>query len=473
MVTVDLASIYTPHSGQAQIHSHPAKMKVLKVGRRWGKSRAALFDLLKTYVESLDVAVDSDLVPPFHAWIVGPSFPQCRQVWNEIISFLPSDLIQPGGIRQDEMMVYLRGTEKRPWGLIEIKSAHNPDSLQTAGVDYLWITEAQDVADRAFEKCLPILRSPGRISKSLFEGIPALWSDHWFERVYRSIESGLVPDAMCYTAKSFDNPFLTDDDRDAIYSDRAVIPEAAWNRMYMAVFDENAGYFRNIAACLAGDLIKEPIIGATYVAGLDLGRKVDASVLTILDARDRKIVQHIAWDAGESWPRQREGVLKHAQFWDLKRIVVDATGMGGDMFSQELMEAGLPVEPFVIKENNRQWLLDTLAIAMERETVHFPDIPPLLRQLRAFQYNKLPGGSVKYAAPIGEHDDEVFALALGLTACEEAISAFSTPRLYNQRKRYVLTQEEADSGINTSGHRILAERRARYAAERLERAGII
>ena len=261
MVTVDLASVYTPHPGQAHIHSDPARMKVLKVGRRWGKSRAALFDLLKTYVESLDVAVDSDLVPPFHAWIVGPSFPQCRQVWNEIISFVPSDLIQPGGIRQDEMMVYLKGTEKRPWGLIEVKSAHNPDSLQTAGVDYLWITEAQDVADKAFEKCLPILRSPGRIYKAMFEGIPALWSDHWFERVYRSVETGLLPDAMAYTASSFDNPFLTDDDRDAIYSDKNILPEAAWNRMYMAVFDENAGYLRNITRVLPVTLSTVPSQG--------------------------------------------------------------------------------------------------------------------------------------------------------------------------------------------------------------------
>ena len=143
------------------------------------------------------------------------------------------------------------------------------------------------------------------------------------------------------------------------------------------------------------------------------------------------------------------------------------------MFSHELMEVGLPVEPYVINENNRAWLLAALAISLERETIHFPDIPGLLRQLRAFQYNKMPGGGIKLAAPIGEHDDEVFALALGLSACDEAISPFTSPRMYNQRRRYVPTQAEADSGLNTSGHRILAERRARHDAERLERAGII
>jgi len=469
MTSIDLAAVYTPHTGQAKVHDDPAKMKVLKVGRRWGKSRQALFDLLKTYVEALDVEVGIDMVPPFHAWIVGPSFPQCRQVWNEIVSFIPEDLIQPGGIRQDEMMVYLRGTEKRSWGLIEIKSAHNPDSLQTAGVDYLWVTEAQDVSDKAFEKCLPILRSPGRISKSMFEGIPSLWSDHWFERTYRSVEAGLIPDSMCYTASAFDNPFLTDADKAAIEMDRYLLPDAAWKRMYLAIFDENAGYFRNIQNCIAGDLLSAPIPIGRYVAGLDLGRKIDASVLMILDAQDRKVVHHVAWDAGESWPLQREGVLKYCQAWGIGRIVVDATGMGGDMFSQELMEAGLPVEPYVINETNRGWLLDALAISLERETLHFPEIPAMLRQLRAFQYNKLPGCGMKVAAPPGEHDDEVFALALGLTACDEAPSPFNTPRLYNQRRRYVPTQEEANAGgVHSVGGRILQERRAAVQAKRLE-----
>ena len=365
-------------------------------------------------------------------------------------------------------MVYLKGTEKRPWGLIEVKSAHNPDSLQTAGVDYLWITEAQDVADKAFEKCLPILRSPGRISKAMFEGIPALWSDHWFERVYRSVETGLLPDAMAYTASSFDNPFLTDDDRDAIYSDKNILPEAAWNRMYMAVFDENAGYFRNINACTAGDLIDGPIPGVTYVAGLDLGRKVDASVMTILDARDRKVVQHIAWDAGESWPLQREGVLKHAERWNLNRIVVDATGMGGDMFSQTLAEAGLPVEDFIFTEPTRMHLLNNLAVALERATVTYPAQQDLMRQFRAFQFIKRGNGKPRPDHPEGEHDDEIMAFGMALLLCEEAVP--ESPRHYRGGRMSYFPQT-GDGG--SLGRRSSREGIQRRREERWQRSGVV
>ena len=147
---LDLSALYTPHQGQRLLHEMDAKVKVLEVGRRWGKSRFALWELLRRYVEALNIPVDDTIVPPFHAWIVCPSYPQARQVWNELLSFTPQQFIAPNGVRQDERLVYMRGSEARPWGQIEVKSAHDPESLQTAGLDFLWVTEAQDVSDRAF-----------------------------------------------------------------------------------------------------------------------------------------------------------------------------------------------------------------------------------------------------------------------------------------------------------------------------------
>ena len=39
---LDLSNIYTPHAGQEYLHAAEAKVKVLEVGRRGGKSRFAL-----------------------------------------------------------------------------------------------------------------------------------------------------------------------------------------------------------------------------------------------------------------------------------------------------------------------------------------------------------------------------------------------------------------------------------------------
>lgn len=440
---IDLSVIYTPHPGQMLCHASPAKAKVLEIGRRWGKSRFALFELLRTYQEALDIPVPPSVVPPFHAWIVAPAFPQSRQVWNELLSFVPPQLVT--NVYQDGLYIHLRGSKDRPWGLVEIKSAHDPNALQTAGLDFLWVTEAQDVTDAAFEKVLPTTRSAGRLGRAVYEGIPSIHSDHWFWRMCVLAEEG-ADGYFYHHATSFENPFLTEKDRADIESDQQILRHAAWQRMYLAERSESAGYFQNIDACTYGDLLKEPLPGVRYVAGLDLGRKHDPTVLQVFDAARRRLVFHRAWDAGQDWPVQREAVAHLAkEVWRVERLVVDATGMGGDMFCQELMAMGLPVEEFIFTAQSRSNLLDGLAIALERNTVSFPPIPAFLRQLRVFQTRKLPSGAMRHDVPDGEHDDEVFAAALGLTACDAPVDVSQeTRRGYNGR--YLPTQAEAEQG---------------------------
>ena len=471
---LDLSNIYTPHAGQEYLHSVDKKVKVLEVGRRWGKSRFALWELIKRYIETIAEPAPASLIPPFHAWIIAPSYPQARQVWNELIAFMPQEFITPGGIHQDSHMIYLRGSEVRSWGLIEVKSAHDPDSLQTAGIDFLWVTESQDIADKAFEKVLPVLRSPGRKGYAVFEGIPSLWMDHWFHRTFLAAESGAMPNALAYKASSFENPLMTEEHKAEIEMDKEILMEATWRRMYLAEFSESAGYFKNVTDSIAGDLLPEPLAGAEYVGGLDLGRKVDASVLIIMDAHERKVVSTYAWDDGTNWVLQREAIVRIAKQWGLSRLVIDATGMGGDIFTQELQEANMPVEPYILTASSRSSLLQELAVAMERGTVSFPSVPMLLRQLRAFQYRKMPGGTYRVEAPPGEHDDWVFAFALALTACAEAPRI--TPKLMRMRSmRYAPTSDDVASGQaakNSRGARMMRERRLDRIQERIDLAGV-
>ena len=442
---LDLGNSYTPHPGQQFLHEQDAHIKILEVGRRWGKSRFSLWELIRRYVESLEIETDNSVVPPFHAWIVAPSFPQARQVWNELIAFLPQQFIAPGGIHQDDKLIYLIGSKKSPWGLIEVKSAHDPDALQTAGLDFLWITEAQDIKDTAFEKLLPTLRSPGRMSYGVFEGIPSTHRDHWFHRTFESAQNGR-DGYLAYKATSFENPLLSEEHRAAIEADRDSMRETAWRRMYLADFSQESGYFRNISNCIAGDLLPGPLPGVEYVAGLDLGRKMDASVMHIMDAKNRSLVSHHVWDDGTNWVMQREAITRIAKEWNVSRLVIDATGMGGDIFVQEIQESGLPVEPFIITSASREHLLQAVGVSMERQTINFPAVPSMLRQLRAFQYRKMSSGRWRVEAPLGEHDDEVFALALALTACADAPTITKVQPTKSRKARYAPTQSEAESG---------------------------
>jgi len=459
---------YTPHSGQAEVHASDAKVKVLEVARRWGKSRFALFEGLDHYTQALDIPVSNQLVPPFHMWVVVPSYPQGRQTWHEMVSLMPTEFASSRGIRQDEWIIYLKGAAGREWGLIELKSAHDPSSLQTVGLDYLWVNEAQDIPNEAFEKLLPTLRSPERMGYAVFEGIPPTYADHWFHMAFLAGERGRA-DYLSYKATAFDNPFLTHAQKEEIRKDRELITDAAWRRMYLAEFSERSSYFSNVDACLIGDLLKEPVPGARYVGGLDLGRKVDATVLHIYDAVKRQLVYHRAWDNGQSWVVQREGLSFIQDLWQMDRLVVDATTLGGDIFCSELQEIGIPVDEYVISWQTRDRLLNTLAVAIERETVHFPPVPSLLRQLRAFQARRQPGGGYKIEAPPGEHDDEVFAAALALTACDAEQRVGVMPR--GGRMRYMPTQAEANGGISNV-RQMLDQRDRERTIQRWEEAGI-
>tara|TARA_R110000787_G_scaffold168406_2_gene281228 strand:- start:59 stop:778 length:720 start_codon:yes stop_codon:yes gene_type:complete len=237
--------------------------------------------------------------------------------------------------------------------------------------------------------------------------------------------------------------------------------------MYLAERSETAGFFKNIENCIAGDMLSGPMPGARYVAGIDLGRKHDASVLWILDAIDRKGVYHQTWDSGEDWTQQREGMIYACEMFGVDRVSVDATGMGGDIFSQALAEAGLPVEEYIFTEATRMHMLNSLAVAMERNNVVFPNEQSLIRELRAFQFLKRGNGKPRPDHPDGEHDDEIFALGMALLLCEEG-SPESIRTRSSGRMSYMPSSERSMG----SGARMMREAKLQRMEDRWERSGV-
>jgi len=328
---------------------------------------------------------------------------------------------------------------------------------------------------------LPTLRSPGRMSRAVFEGIPSMWNTHWFRRAFLAgIPDPITgqtqrPDYISLHATSFENPNLTEVDVAAIESDRDLLTDKAWRRMYLAEFSEDAGYFTNVTACIYGEPIRQPIPGATYVAGADLGRKIDPSVFTVMDAQERKAVSQLIFDPGTDWSVQLETAQRMTTEWGIKSWVVDATGLG-DVFVSNMVEKGLPVEEYMINPASREFLLNNLAVSLERETVSFPQsFSQLIRELRAFQSRKLPSGHLRPEAPPGEHDDTIFSVALGLTACAEPPSMVAKRTSLHQPSRYVPTQVEANAGYMANpsrGAMMMRERRQQRTITRLEEMGI-
>ena len=464
---------YKPHSGQRIIHESGAKQKWLEAARRWGKGRTGLGELEQAYLDWIDLFLkgkrDGALVPHFHAWVVAPNYNQARQPWHEILEFLPSEWIKD--YSQSDGMITLYGPSERAWGLIEIKSAHDPDGLQTVGLDYLWVSESQDISDEAFLKLLPTLRSPGRMGRALFEGIPSMWPDHWFRRGCMAAVRRNNVNHRYFHFTVYQNPLLSEDEQKEVEGDKEFMTEAAWRRMYLAEFSLNAGFFKNIDGCISGDILTQPISGAVYVAGLDIGISQDATILTVMDSTQRRIVNRFRWDS-TPWSSMRDSIIRLNEEWGFSRVLCDTSNMGGIMAYQELSEANVSVEEFKFQGENRQRILGNIQVAIERATVSFPHIDTLIRELRSFQFIRMSNGLYKVQAPQGEFDDEVMAFALALWVCDEAVPVTMQGTL--PIGRYMPTQDEADgAGLSNSlGVRMMKERKTQRMRERWEKSGL-
>ena len=235
-----------------------------------------------------------------------------------------------------------------------------------------------------------------------------------------------------------------------------------------------SSFFRNIDDCTSGDLWTEPLPGVELVGGLDPGRTQDPTVLHIMDANKRKLVGRWSWDSSYSWVMIREQMVNIHEAWGLSRLVVDTTALGGVMVQEDLEQTSLPIVPFSIVGARRTEILERLAGAMERQSISYPKIPPLIRQLRAMQLRKMAGTNKwRTDVPRGEHDDEVFALALAYTECNPGPPAGEVGRL--QRRSYAPTQAEVD-GLAEGPRSPTAIARGRALSDKIrqraERAGV-
>jgi hypothetical protein len=466
------------HKGQTRLHearAKGAKRIVAHVGRRWGKTRLGIGDLATCYQTVLGMKRSLDIVPPFHSWIVVPNYPQGRQIWHELLTLWPK--AWRGETKTSEHMMYLKdlsGNWQGRDGLIEMRSAFDAESLVGTQADHLWINEAQDIPDEAFEMALPVTRSPEVLGWQYFEGIPPTYPDHWFYRTFMEAKDN--PDNFAFQATTFDNPLLTDEHRKEIESDREVLSAISWERLYLALYSANAGFFRGIDSCLSGDILHGPIPGKKYVAGLDIGWTNDPSVLILMDMSERRIVQHWEWDGSFTWADTREHIRAIHADWDLQNLVFDASSAGGKAVEEDLLNTDLPAEPFNIVGAYRKQMLERLAGAIDRGTMSFPPtIKPLIRQLRAMQMRRQStSGVYRLEVPRGEHDDYIFAAALAIMSCDEPWAPVSTVPRVGRNTRYVQTQAEANGQALPDGRgaSLMRERKLAGIRQRAIIAGV-
>lgn len=356
-----------------------------------------------------------------------------RQTWNELKSFWePTGLIK----RKDEAELTIEFKNGVYW---ELKSADKPESLVSAGLDVLHMTEAARCKVEAYtENIRPMLSSPLRGPNMRGQGLAIFNSSprgrNWFYDLWlkgqptipdRDNPGGVLPNPRyepgweSWQFPTASNPHINPEEVEAA---RRELPVNVFLQEYLAQFlEDSAGVFVNINACQVGDF--EPARpGREYAIGVDIAYQQDFTVITVIDVARQHVVHQERFHS-PLWADQEPRIVWCAQHYNNAPVLLDTTGIGWN--SVELVRGKLGwahrVEGYFFTQDAKEKLITGLQMAFQTKAITYPEGPEmdnLREELIAYEYTYTKGGRFRYSAPAGQHDDCVVSLGLALEACK-------------------------------------------------------
>ena len=231
---------------------------------------------------------------------------------------------------------------------------------------------------------------------------------------------------------------------------RDMMTKEEWQREVEALWVESTHTFFPldlIAACIDPELdntaslyryiediekIDPDQLHGQYYAGLDLGKQVDHSVLSIVQLNEKNQVRQVhkrQFPLGTPYPEVIAYAAKAYQAFDLEGMYVDKTGIG-DAVVDELDDIGIPeVKGVFFTDIEKENMLNYLKLLMEKKQLKLQGSDKqLIAQINDQQYEYLKPDTaqerihIKFYHPRGRHDDQLFALALACYASKERAS---------------------------------------------------
>ena len=376
---------------QTRVRKHPARFKVCALGRRAGKTRLGVALCLET-------ALKGGI-----AWWVAPDYPTANVGWR-FTTYLARQI--PGAVekRGDRIWEFPRG------GWIQIRSAWEPDSLRSEGLNRVVIDEAALVQEPAWTQALrPALTD--RLGDAVFLFSPK--GRNWVYRLYLRGQDEAEPEYASWNLPSTVNPRLEPTE---IQQARRDMPDRWFRQEYLAEFlDDAGGVYRNVRAAVRNRATAGPI----FVGG-DWAQSVDFTVLTAI--QDGHVVGFDRFN-GVGWDLQFGRLKAFCDRLEPALVLLESNSMGGPLVERAQRELDWPVQGFQTTAQSKRQLIDAHALAVETgeytipalvaEDGHFEALyPEMVNELEAFEYVTGPTGNVRFSAPSGLHDDCVMSGAL-------------------------------------------------------------
>ncbi len=397
------------HEAQKTILRAKGQVITIAAGRRFGKSEAMAID-------SLFYAFKH---PQTIQFIIAPTYDQSTVIFETMLKFLSKSpwqgLIEKVKYSPYPTLKFLHNSE------IHARSADKYHNLRGRKAHRVILDEAAFIKDEAvYEVIEPMLAD---YNGQMIKISTPYGKNHFWETYMKGLEG--VPGYISFQFPSSANPYISHEFLEAKKSEYGE-SSLRWRIEYLAEFvDEQDLVFPwHLIDAIVEDY-QIPIFkkdNSVYYMGVDVAKYEDWTVIIVLN-QDGKLVYFERFNR-KPWSYVVNRIADVQKQYNAQGYI-DATGVG-DPIWEALTEKGVVyLEPFKFNSQSKQQIIDTLRGKMENKEIVIPRIPELIDELRYFEYEMRPTGTMKLEARYGYHDDCVMALALaayGATNKQEAKS---------------------------------------------------
>lgn len=206
---------YVPHPKQLLLHEDNHRYKVIRCGRRFGKS-----------VFAINHIIEQAVLYRGDYWFVAPTYRQAKEIaWRLLEQYIPKEVVRKKN--ETELSIDLVNGSR-----IALKGADNPDSLRGVGLNGVVMDEYAFTSPYAWTVISPIIQD--RKGWAIFISTPNGYN-HFYEQT--NIEQ-TDPDYKSFHFTSYDNPYLDPEELD---KERNRMSVERFEQEYMAEFTRKSG----------------------------------------------------------------------------------------------------------------------------------------------------------------------------------------------------------------------------------------
>jgi hypothetical protein len=352
------------------------KMTLL-AGRRGGKTRIGA------------VGAGEELqIPGSIGWACAPSYPKLHDyVMPAIKKLIPDTWFKSGFAKESiEHKEIKFGNE----ALVQFRSLDDPDAGRGPGLDWLWIDEACEVVELAFDTLLPTLADKAGVA----------WitsSPQGFDWVYRrlwvpAVEG--VPGFWACRYKTIDNPHFNNPiQRAMLEKDRATMSADRFRQEYEAEFVSFEGSIYQVPSHLilrSDDAVREFIpewpridLSRKSIVGIDTGAKHPFAATWIVST-ERGLVAVGEYQESMKSAMQHAQAIKSMVGGHQPRFVIERD----PQMQLELSQFGIMAQQVEKGPGSVMAGIDRVKAWMERGQLVFVEsrVPRLISQLQSYRF---------------------------------------------------------------------------------------